>query len=127
MSITIKGKNGTISISGDITGDVSLGSLTAHGNVVINDDGVFVDGVKQDKFSIRSGLNLTVNVSGECISIDTTSGDVHVEGSVAEINTTSGDVQCGDVSGSVKTVSGDVTCGAIAGGVKTVSGDICKR
>jgi len=103
------------------TSDISVNGNVIRGrSVVINDNGVFVDGKQFQGLS----PNIEVVVNGDCDKVSSASGDVTVEGNVGELSTASGDVACGDVTGDISTASGDVKGRVIKGNVKTLSGDI---
>lgn len=62
------------------------------------------------------------NVDGD---VKTDCGDIEVTGNCRSVISTSGDITIkGSVSGGVKSTSGDITCDEIRGDVQTVSGDI---
>lgn len=103
-------------------GSVSIDGRNFIGkSVVIQNDEVWIDGVKQGG-SLVGPVSITVH--GDVELIDGPVASVEVSGSARSVKTMSGDVRCGDVLGDVGTMSGDVTCKSIAGNVKTMSGDI---
>lgn len=93
-------------------------------NVVINNDEVWIDGVKQEG-TLTGPVSVTVH--GDVELIDGPVAQVEVAGTCGFVKTMSGDVRCGNVAGDVGTMSGDVTCGKVGGNVKTMSGDINGR
>lgn len=111
-------------IFGDnITGNVVINGNSYKGNNVnIQGDKIIIDGVVVGS---EESKVITVQINGDCFSVQTSSGKVNISGSVGNnVTTVSGDVICTNVAGNVKTVSGDVRCGDIGGDVKTVSGGV---
>ncbi len=114
-------------------GRISIDGVTYEGtNVIMNDDGVFIDGVEVQptdgaaKHYKTTSIVIHGNVTG---GVQTTSGDVIVnQGSITgPVATMSGDVALengGDVRGDVTTMSGDVKCRNVAGAIRTTSGKI---
>ena len=50
-----------------------------------------------------------IEVTGNCRSVISTSGDINIKGSVGmSVKSTSGDITCGEVRGDIQTVSGDI-------------------
>lgn len=98
--------------------------FTGGRTVVINDNEVWIDGVKQDG-TLTGPVSITVH--GDVDLIDGPAAQVEVAGTCGTVKTMSGDVRCGNVAGDVGTMSGDVTCGKVSGNVKTMSGDIRGR
>jgi len=92
-------------------------------NVSINNGKVVIDGVVQEQSLIGP---VTVIVTGDIESLASGSGNVDVTGNCGSVSTMSGDFTGrGNVTGNVKTMSGDVrVTGHIGGDVETMSGDI---
>lgn len=103
---------------------ISINGRTYSGNSVsVINDRVVVDGVEQDGEMLTHPIS--VQIIGNCESIETTTGDVTIAGSVSgNVEAMSGDVQCSEIGGDVETMSGSVTCGDVSGRVSTMSGDI---
>lgn len=106
---------------------ISINGVQYSGtNISINDNNVVVDGVIQKEQCLVGPIS--VQVLGDCHSIECTWGDVNVTGAVLNsVSTVSGDVRCANVGGSVNTASGDISCRYIGGSVNTVSGTIMRR
>jgi DUF4097 and DUF4098 domain-containing protein YvlB len=111
-------------LSGGSRVNIDGRDFTGGRNVMINDNEVWIDGVKQDG-TLTGPVSITVH--GDVQSIDGPATSVEVAGTCGTVKTMSGDVRCGNVAGDVGTMSGDVTCGDISGNVKTMSGDITGR
>jgi len=108
--------NGTVTINGKTYTGNNI--RIVNGEVLIDDNS---NGTIEEK-------TINVTVTGNCQSVDNTSGDVTINGDAGSVKTVSGDVRCGgEVKGNVGTVSGDVECGKVYGSVNTVSGDVKGR
>ena len=98
------------------------------GSISVINNKVYCNGelVTDESESKEKVINIYVhgNVQG---GIKTDVGNIKVTGDCIDIKTTSGDVECGDVRGDINTVSGDVKCKSVTGSIKTVSGDVSKR
>jgi DUF4097 and DUF4098 domain-containing protein YvlB len=111
-------------LSGGSRVNIDGRDFTGGRNVVIKDNEVWIDGVKQHG-TLTGPVSVTVH--GDVLSIDGPATSVEVAGTCGTVKTMSGDVRCGDVTGDVGTMSGDITCGNVRGNVKTISGDIIGR
>ncbi|EPG5563975.1 hypothetical protein N0P67_003814, partial [Acinetobacter baumannii] len=59
--------------------EIKINGKSYHGsNVVIQDDGIFIDGGCVQGLSPK----IEVVINGDCDSVDTTSGNVRIEGNV---------------------------------------------
>lgn len=101
--------NGTIiqTNNGSIT--ISNGRVIVDGKDVTPDSKVITISVEGNIEKLRVDSCEKVQVTGQCGTVSTTSGDIEIEG---------------DVSGSVSSVSGDVDCRNVGGSISTVSGDV---
>ena len=69
-----------------------------------------------------------INLTGDCGSINTASGDVTVTGDCGTVETVSGDIEVGwNVGGNVSSISGNVEAQKIQGSVSTISGRVTSR
>lgn len=94
-------------------------------NIVIKNNEVWIDGVKQDT-SNQKEINIVVNGNIESLDVLSCVNKISIIGDVAKVKTSTGDVSIeGNVSGDVSTSTGDVKVdGHIYGNVKTTTGDI---
>ena len=76
--------------------------------------------------SVTSGDPVVnISVEGDAGDVNNVAGDVNVSGNCKTIKTTSGDIKAGNVNGGVSSISGDIEIsGNVGGDVKTTSGDI---
>ena len=136
------------------------GACRKGNTLMIKNDRLFVDGVDVtpeakvitisvdgpiEKLDVNVGLCKYVEVTGDCSSLTTGSGDATVAGNVngpvkteqgdatvkgavtGSVKTSQGDVHCGNVGGDVETSMGEVNCGNVGGNVRTSMGDISYR
>jgi hypothetical protein len=112
-STHIECKKGTININGQTYNNNSISLI--NGKLYIDNELV-----SEDKI-----VFVTLNVTGNNLEVESTSGTVNVKGSCNQVQTTSGDIEIdGDVTGNCQTVSGNIKANTIKGNCKTVSGDI---
>lgn len=111
--------------------DIDRLEVEGDGNVVINGNGIFIDGEMITSISSTDRVRVNQVIFKQSVgNVDTASADVFVEGNCSSIKTSSGNVT---VNGSVlnkgvSTMSGDVdVSGDIMGDVSTMSGNISNR
>lgn len=136
-SITALG--GSMTMSGGVTivngGSVAITRngkrYVLRGEKIIKKGGVwYVDGKAVDwaqlggKYEEEHVVN--VEITGNVQSLHTTMGNVTVHGDCVSVDTGSGDVQCENAI-NVSTGSGDVHCGQVAGNVSTGSGNVYRK
>lgn len=111
--VSVEGSGVQTTINGKI--------YTGKSSVLIKNNEVWIDGIKQDKgYDSSNNYNHTYNVevSGDRIDKINTVGRVTVTGNCGDINTT-GRVEIGDSCRNVNTV-GRVTAKSISGKVSTI-------
>lgn len=96
------------------------------GNINVINGKVYCDGkpvVDTNDFTEKNiKIVIQGNVEGD---VKTDCGDIEVTGNCRSVISTSGDINIkGSVGLSVKSTSGDITCGEVHGDIQTVSGDI---
>jgi len=96
-----------------------------HGQVVITDKGIFVDGKPIEEYEEPPVFKIVVE--GNVETIETENADVEVNGSVNTITSKNGNVKCKDVTGSVDSKNGNVYCGSVGGDVTTKNGNIFRQ
>lgn len=123
-------------------GKISINGVSYEGdNVVIENNNVTIDGVKQDGKHISKSKKIDVLITGDVETVSagsgsvtarnitnasTGSGDVKAD-IITTVNTSSGDVEAEQIQGDVRTSSGDVEAGSIGGSTTTSSGDITTK
>ena len=96
------------------------------GNINVINGKVYCNGkpvIDTNDFTEKN-INIVIqgNVEGD---VKTDCGDIEVTGNCRSVISTSGDINIkGSVGMSVKSTSGDITCGEVRGDIQTVSGDI---
>lgn len=111
--------------------DIDRLEIEGDGNVVINGNGIFIDGEMVTSISATDRVRVNQVIFKQSVgNVDTASADVFVEGSCSSIKTSSGNVTVKGSVGNkgVSTMSGDVNVsGDIMGDVSTMSGNITNR
>jgi hypothetical protein len=127
------GGNRNSSISTDGNNTIRIDGKEYKGkHVVINDDGIFIDGkeIKPDGDNAPPRYKCTeIVIDGPLKgNVDAASAPVTVRGNVdGYVNTMSGSVKVEEtITGYVKTMSGSVHAKTIQGGVSTMSGSVSK-
>lgn len=115
-NINIHG-NGKTVINGKVYENIS-------GNMVINDNGVFINGQPIEEY--KEPFVLKIEIQGTVESIESENADVTVNGSAGSVLTKNGNVRISNgVTGNVETKNGNITVGGGVGGdVTTKNGNI---
>ena len=102
----------------------NIPKTAGQGSLVINGDGVFVNGKPLADFSKLEAKEISVTITGDVHKVENCD-TVQVNGNVHEVESVSGDVQVhGVIHGDVETISGHIKAGTINGDCQTVSGNI---
>jgi len=96
------------------------------GNISVINNKVYCNGklITDTNEITQKNIKIVIqgNVEGD---VKTDCGDIEVTGNCRSVISTSGDINIkGSVSGGVKSTSGDITCDEVHGDIQTVSGDI---
>ena len=96
------------------------------GNISIINDKVYCNGKLITDTNDFAEKNIKIIIQGNVEGdVKTDCGDIEVTGNCRSVISTSGDINIkGSVGLSVKSTSGDITCGEVHGDIQTVSGDI---
>lgn len=115
-NINIHGSGKTV-INGKVYENIS-------GNMVINDNGVFINGQPIEEY--KEPFVLKIEIQGTVESIESENADVTVNGSAGSVLTKNGNVRVSNgVTGNVETKNGNITVGGGVGGdVTTKNGNI---
>ena len=124
--MTQKGNGNVQSFNNVVNGNVvgrSISCKSANGDIVINNNGVWVDGIKQD---VSQNSEITIIVEGDVKNIDAQiCQKISVSGNVGEVKVSTGSVSVkGAISGSVSVNCGSVKCGDIGGSVSVKIGNV---
>ncbi|SFP79171.1 hypothetical protein [Hymenobacter arizonensis] len=98
------------------------GSVHTGQQIVITNGRVFIDGQEVTP----DGKHITITVNGNLGALEAdTCHTVNVAGNCGTIQTTSGGVEvAGHVAGSVSSMSGNISCGPVGGNASTMSGSV---
>jgi hypothetical protein len=106
---------------------ININQKIYKGNsIVISNGKVIIDG-KDYTPSDEKEVNIAVVGNLENIEVDMCN-IFSISGNCGSVQTTSGDVTIkGEVEGNVQTLSGDINCGIVKGNITTMSGNITGR
>lgn len=96
------------------------------GNISIINNKVYCNGKSVIDTNDFTEKNIKIVIQGNVEGdVKTDCGDIEVTGNCRSVISTSGDINIkGSVGFSVKSTSGDITCGEVHGDIQTVSGNI---
>ncbi len=108
--------NSTVTVNGEkynASNSVIVMSYNKTHNIII-------DG----KSITQEGVELVINITGECGDVSSTNGSITVNGNTQDVSSTNGDINVTGSTGNVQTVNGDVRARTINGKINSVNGDI---
>ena len=96
------------------------------GNIVVNDEGVFVNGQPLEEYKEHVVMNVTIQ--GDCDTVEAEDGDISIVGNVRDVTAKNGNIRIdGSVTGNVDNKNGNVAIhGSVGGDVTTKNGNITR-